>query len=202
MSNHLTRHGSIGSCPNRMPHIALLHETDWDGWRQAARHLALAGIEPAEVTWSVGGDSDAVSAASGGFSLPRALVGLAAAAIQAREPERFGLLYSLVWRAHAGERIMEDATDPDLALARRLALSVRAEAHRMRTNLRYLPIEETGGTRYLGWFAPLHFVLPANAQLIARRFPDLRWSIVTPDGAAHWDRQRPAVWCRRAVNRR
>jgi DNA polymerase len=172
-----------------MPHIALLHETDWDGWRQAARYLALAGIEPAEVTWSVGGDSDALPAASGGFSLPRALVGLAAAAIQAREAERFGLLYSLVWRAHAGERIMEDATDPDLALARRLALSVRAEAHRMRTNLRYLPIEETGGTRYLGWFVPLHFVLPANAQLIARRFPDLRWSIVTPDGAAHWDRQ-------------
>jgi DNA polymerase len=172
-----------------MPHIALLHETDWNGWRQAARHLALAGIEPAEVSWSVGGNSDALPTASGGFSLPRALIGMAEAAIQAREPERFGLLYSLVWRAHAGERIMEDPTDPDLALVRRLALSVRAEAHRMRTNLRYLPIEEAGETRYLGWFAPLHFVLPANAQLIARRFPGLRWSIVTPDGAAHWDRQ-------------
>ncbi len=30
-------------------------------------------------------------------------------------------------------------------------------------------------------------MLPANAQLLARRFPGLAWSIVTPDGAAHWD---------------
>src|SRR6185437_9524290 len=62
----------------------------------------------------------------------------------------------------------------------------RAEAHRMRTNLRFMPVAADGGTRYLGWYAPMHFVLPANAQLVARRFPDLAWSIVTPDGAAHW----------------
>src|SRR6185437_10395143 len=138
---HLTRHGSLGSCPDRMPHIALLHETDWDGWRQAARHLVLAGIEPAEVDWSVGGKSEALPGTSGGFNVPRALVALASVAIQAREPERFGLLYSLVWRAQSGERVLEDPTDPDLVLARRLALSVRAEAHRMRTNLRFLPVE-------------------------------------------------------------
>jgi DNA polymerase len=30
-------------------------------------------------------------------------------------------------------------------------------------------------------------VLPANAQLFARRFPDVIWTIVTPDGSAHWD---------------
>ncbi|HVY17848.1 MAG TPA: UdgX family uracil-DNA binding protein [Rhodopila sp.] len=174
-----------------MPHIALLHETDWSGWRQAARHLALANVEPDDVTWSVGGTGDELPEASGGFSLPRALVDLAALAIQAREKERFGLLYSLVWRAHGGEKVIDDTTDPDLVLARRLALSVRAEAHRMRTSLRFMPVEAADGRtrqapRYLGWYAPLHFVLPANAQLIARRFPDLTWSIVTPDGAAHW----------------
>jgi len=170
-----------------MPHIALLDQTDWSGWRQAARQLVLAGIPPNEVTWSVGGDSDALPEATGAFHLPRSLVGLAAHAFQAREVERFGLLYSLVWRAHGGERIMEDVTDPDLTLARRLALAVRADAHRMRTHVRFLPVSEDGRSRYLGWYAPAHYVLPANAQLIAQRFPDLTWSIVTPDGAAHWD---------------
>jgi uracil-DNA glycosylase len=58
----------------------------------------------------------------------------------------------------------------------------------MRTALRFLPVaNEDGGTRFLGWFEPTHFVLPANAQLLARRHPRLAWSIVTPDGAAHWD---------------
>ena len=62
----------------------------------------------------------------------------------------------------------------------------------MRTNMRFMPVtagtlEPHGLTRWLGWFAPAHFVLAANAQLIARRFPELPWSIITPDGSAHWD---------------
>jgi DNA polymerase len=116
------------------------------------------------------------------------LVSLASQAIQARDADRFGLLYSLVWRANAGERLLENETDPDLSLVRRMALSVRADAHRMRTNMRFLAVPEDGGTHFLGWYEPRHFVLPANAQLITRRFSDLSLSIVTPDGAAHWDR--------------
>ncbi|HVZ07292.1 UdgX family uracil-DNA binding protein [Rhodopila sp.] len=170
-----------------MHKIALNSESDWSGWRQAARQLALAGIEPAEVRWTVGGKGDALPDASGGFHLSRSLVELMAVAFQVRQPDRFGLLYSLVWRVQAGETPPPD--DPDLALARRWALSVRADAHRMRTNTRFLRIQEAAGAcRYLGWFAPRHFVLPANAQLVARRFPDLTWSIITPDGSAHWDR--------------
>src|SRR3954466_5372352 len=142
-----------------MQSIALKNETDWDGWRQAARRLVLAGVEPEAVTWTVGGEMEKLPDASGSFNLPRALVSLASVAIQAREPDRFGLLYSLVWRTHTGEKLLEDDGDPDMALARRLALSVRAEAHRMRTNLRFLPIPDAGGTRYLGWYVPAHFVL-------------------------------------------
>jgi uracil-DNA glycosylase len=172
----------------RMPRIVLKSETDWDGWRQAARTLIHAGAEPETLTWSVGGEPEPLPQASGTFHVPRALVSLASLAIQAREPDRFGLLYSLVWRANGGEKLLENETDPDLSLARRMALAVRAEAHRMRTNIRFLPVaEEHGATRYLGWYEPAHFVLPANAQLTARRYPNLVWSIVTPDGACHWD---------------
>jgi DNA polymerase len=170
-----------------MPHIALARETDWDGWRRATRTLVLAGTDPAEVTWSVGGTADPLPDAAGSFSLSRALVDMAALAIQGREPERFGLLYSLVHRAHHGERIFDQPDDPDLRLAQRLAFAVRAEAHRMRTHLRFLPVQDSDGPRLLGWYAPAHYVLEANAQLIARRFPADPLSIVTPDGSAHWD---------------
>jgi probable DNA metabolism protein len=167
-----------------MQSVVLQSETDWDGWRQAARALVLAGVEPSALTWSVGGTPQALPEASGTFHLPRALVSMAAVAIQAREPERFGLLYSLVWRAHAGEKLLDDADDPDLTLVRRMALAVRADAHRMRTMVRFLPVSDG---RFLGWFEPAHFVLQANALLMARRFPQPAWSVVTPDGAAHWD---------------
>jgi probable DNA metabolism protein len=168
--------------------VVLKNETDWEGWRMAARALVLSGVAPETLSWSVGGEPTRLPDASGSFHVPRALVSLASLAIQARDPDRFGLLYSLVWRANAGEKLLEDDTDPDLALARRLALAVRADAHRMRTNMRFLAVPEDGEKRFLAWFEPAHFVLPANAQLIVRRFPDLALSIVTPDGAAHWDR--------------
>jgi DNA polymerase len=171
-----------------MRKIVLNGETDWEGWRLATRALVLAGIAPQALAWAVGSGTNDLPAGSGSFHVPRALVPLAALAIQARDPDRFGLLYSLVWRINAGEKLLTDDTDPDLSAVRRMALAVRAEAHRMRTNMRFLAVPEGSGTRFIGWFEPAHFVLPANAQLIVRRFPDLALSIVTPDGAAHWDR--------------
>ena len=167
-----------------MPNVALRSETDWDGWRQATRSLVLAGVLPSEVTWSVGAHASDLPSGSGTFAVSRALVSLASLAIQARDQDRFGLLYGLVWRANAGDNPLASDDDPDLSLARRLAFAVRAEAHRMRTHIRFMPAED----RLLGWYAPAHFVLEANAQRLARRFPASVFSLITPDGSAHWDR--------------
>jgi DNA polymerase len=38
-----------------MHHIILDSEIDFDGWRQAARTLALNGVNPSDVTWTVRG---------------------------------------------------------------------------------------------------------------------------------------------------
>ena len=166
-----------------MRQVALTSETDWAGWRTATRALVLAEVESVDVQWIVGGGPAPSPEATGGFSVPRALVALASVAIQAREPERFSLLYNLVRRAHGGEAVLDLLDDPDLNLARQLALSVRADAHRMRTHLRFMP----AGDELLGWYAPKHHVLEANAQLILRRFPARPLTIVTPDASAHWD---------------
>ena len=192
MPANIDRTVGLETCCSRsslfaMTRVVLKNETDWEGWRQATRKLVLTGVEPQAITWSVGGDPDPLPDGSGTFHVPRTLVALASLAIQAREPDRFDLLYSLVWRVNAGEKVLEDDSDPDLSLVRRLGLAVRADAHRMRTNMRYMPVLQEGTTRLLGWFEPSHFVLRANAQLIIRRFPNLTLSIVTPDEAAHWD---------------
>jgi uracil-DNA glycosylase len=171
-----------------MPRVVLSRETEWDGWRSATRALVLAGVRPESVTWTVGpGRGDPLPAGGGTFGIPRPLLALATQAFQARDPDRFGLLYHLIWRAQAGQPVLERTDDPDVIHARRLALAVRAEAHRMRTHLRFLPQGEDGVPFYLGWYVPAHYVLEANAQLIARRFPQRRFVILTPDGSAHWD---------------
>ena len=167
-----------------MRQVALGGETDFAGWRQAARELALAGVPPEEVGWTVGGEGEPDRAtAKGSFSVPRALVTLAGLAIQAREPRRFDLLYRLVWRAQAGALDLDDRSDSEVRQVRGLALTVRAEAHRMRGQLRYLH----AGDRFVGWYRPAHHVLEANGQLLSQQFPDRPVSVLTPEGSAHWD---------------
>ncbi|MGA9866382.1 MAG: UdgX family uracil-DNA binding protein [Acetobacteraceae bacterium] len=169
-----------------MRHVILGGETDFEGWRSHARTLALAGIPPEEVGWWVGSrptPAPTSTESKGGFSVPRALVQLAGLVVQAREADRFDLLYRLIWLAQAGALALDDKTDAELARARRLALAVRAEGHRLRSQLRYLPIEG----RYVGWFAPAHRVLEASAPLLARRFPQFAVSVLTPEASAHWD---------------
>jgi hypothetical protein len=145
------------------------------------------------VTWAVGGHGDPLPPAEGGLTLSRALVSLVTQAFQAREPERFGLLYAQIWRAHHGHLDLGDSADLDLRLARRWALAVRADAHRMRTLIRFAGTSATetpggDGSRYVGWYAPDHYVLEATARLLARRDPARDFTIVTPDGTAHRDR--------------
>lgn len=166
-----------------MRDMTLGTETDWDGWRRATRALVLSGVEPDQVRWQVGGHADELPDASGSFNVPRRLVSIASLAIQSRAPDRFDLLYRVVWRAHRGD-LPED--DPELLQAQALGFEVRAETHRMRTHLRFMNTEAGQAPWLVGWYEPAHRVLEANAQLIARRFPDRPFSIITPDGSAHW----------------
>lgn len=165
-----------------MIRVALAGETDWAGWRQATRALVLAGIDAAQITWRIGGPADALPgfAADAGFTVPRALLALAAQVIQAREPSRFDLLFRLIASAQAA-----GAPDPAaLAAAQALARAVRADTHRLRTQLRFLTLADG---RLLSWYAPAHFVLAANAALIAARPPGRALSIATPDLTVHAD---------------
>ena len=179
-----------------MPSVSLAHEVDFEGWRQAARRLALQDVPPGEVVWSVGAPDDLFASApaadeattpSGTFTVSRPLVELAQTVIQAREPERFALLYDLIWRAHRGEKhLMAEVTDPTVHRAFRLAQSVRRDTHKMRAFVRFREVAEPDGARHVAWFEPDHFIVEANAGFFVRRFATMRFSILTPYRSLHW----------------
>jgi len=176
--------------------IVLQHVVDFEGWRAAARSLALQDVPPEQVIWSVEEASDlfagppGASVVEGAFSVPRSLVALAETVIQARDTARFGLLYAMIWRAHRGEkRLLEDAADPLVQRLLRLGQAVRRDTHKMRAFLRFRAVSEAGATRYVGWFEPDHYIVEANAAFFVRRFATMHWSILTPYRSVHWDGQ-------------
>jgi uracil-DNA glycosylase len=176
--------------------ITLAEPDDFDGWRDAARGLIAESIPPDAVVWQVGtGPADLFGAPTekrqhvrtGSFSVPRAFIDLARHAILARDPERFSLLYTLLFRLRREPGLIEDHADPLLLRLERLAKTVRRDIHKMRAFLRFREMEEDGDTRFVAWFEPDHHIVRANADFFVNRFASMRWSILTPDLSLHWD---------------
>jgi uracil-DNA glycosylase len=173
--------------------VTLEHEEDFDGWRDAARSLALGRVPPSDVTWSVGGSrelfGDEAVLESGGpaFSVPRPFVELARSVICHGDPERFSLLYTLLLRLRAQPKAMKDAADPLVQRLERMAKEVRRDMHKMHAFVRFREVESDGGTRYIAWFEPDHHIVRSNAGFFVRRFSSMDWSILTPELCVHWD---------------
>src|SRR4029078_8337408 len=98
--------------------IILARETDFDGWRKAARALALNDVKPSDVTWAVRGNAPEPAEQllpeppRGTFNVSAKFVELAKAAILHRNGERFALLYRLLWRVRGDHDLLTRARDP------------------------------------------------------------------------------------------
>ncbi len=177
-----------------MRSITLSAPDDFDGWRDAARGLAEAGVPPGEVVWQVGGDTDlfgATAAPAPGpapqFSVPRRFVDLARTIICHRDPERFALLYELLLRVRVQPKLLDDQADPLMYRLHLMERSVSRDIHKMRAFVRFRAVTDAEGERFVAWFEPEHHIVRRNADFFLRRFASMRWSILTPDSCVHWD---------------
>jgi DNA polymerase len=176
--------------------VQLSAPDDFEGWRDAARDLAEAGVPPEAVTWSVEGSEldlfgeDAAAPAAPSFPVPRAFIELARSAICHSDPERFALLYAMLSKLRSNRSAMDDRADPLLNRIERLAKEVRRDIHKMHAFVRFREVEEPGGgARFVAFFEPEHHIVREAAGFFVRRFANMCWSILTPELSVHWDGQ-------------
>src|SRR4051812_4833114 len=123
--------------------ITLDHETDFEGWRKAARALVLSEVQPPDVTWRVRGatpepferSAPPLEPPHGTFSVSAKFVELAQAAILHRDRERFAILYRLLWRLRGDRDLLDVATDSDVARVSAMATAVHRDTQRMQANI-------------------------------------------------------------------
>ncbi len=165
---------------------------DLDGFRRAVRVLIGAAVPPSDVAWVIGEAGlfgEALAGEAPPVSLPRRLADLITDVVPHRDPERYGLLYDLVWRSQHGQRaIIEVASDPVVHRLEMMRKAVRRDLHKMHAYLRFRRVEAEP-ERYVAWFEPDHFILEATAGFFVDRFRAMTWSILTPIGSIHWDRE-------------
>lgn len=174
---------------------------DWDGFRDAARPLLIESVPPSSIIWSeahheaaqlgllAGEEGPAPGlVADATVKVPRAFLDVAESAACHREPAPWPWLYRLLWRISRGEReILDDAADPDVSAVLSMDRAVRRDAHKMTAFVRFRSVNDADGERFIAWFEPRHRIVRRTTPFFVRRFPSMRWSILTPDECVHWD---------------
>ena len=182
--------------------VTLAGEANVDGFRAEARRLLAEGVEPARVSWLVEtrvegdlfGDAPDVDDAPSSpiaarISVPAFFISLCERAALHADPNRFGLLYRLLWRLVHELALRHDPLDADRMQAELMARAVRRDMHKMTAFVRFRPLSAEAGdeVQHVAWFEPDHHIVEATAPFFARRFAQMRWAILTPDRCVRWD---------------
>ncbi|MES1948107.1 uracil-DNA glycosylase [Salinisphaera sp. C84B14] len=173
---------------------------DFAGWQGRARQLLADDTPPERVWWQPSAQSqdtkvslpaDKPPARPAG-RVPRAFVDQARAVACHVDDDRWALLYRLLWRLTHGERhLLQLSGDRDVVRLTAYAKAVRRDVHKMKAFVRFREVDEPGAAdaepRYVAWFEPEHFIVEYVSGFFKRRFANMRWSILTPFGCAHWE---------------
>ncbi|WP_164101849.1 UdgX family uracil-DNA binding protein [Candidatus Laterigemmans baculatus] len=179
----------------------------FDQWRAEARRLLALDVPPADVHWSTASaqpslfdDAPAeashrphrsVSTPSPAFTVPPAFLELAREVACHRDPIRWQVLYSVLWRLLHGERALLKVTvDNDVLRLTRMRKEVTRDVHKMKAFVRFRKVTDGDGEEsYVAWHRPDHQIVRLAAPFFSRRFPAMHWSILTPDESVRWDQR-------------
>lgn len=174
----------------------------FEEWRAAARLCLARGVPPERVLWRTdagqspaqddlfaGDDTTAPALADAPPPrVPAGFVERAALAACHRDPDRFTILYRVLWRlVHEDPRLLRRLTDPDILALERLVSAVRRDAYKMTAFLRFRSLPGESGEHFIAWYEPEHYTLELKLDFFTTRFRNMMWTIMTPYRAAHWD---------------
>jgi DNA polymerase len=173
--------------------VAVPPDDGFAAFRDAARRLLAAGIPPPDVAWTDAPGTSLFAGAPPGdaapATVPRTYVALAEAVACHRDPDRWPLLYEALWRITRNERALLDvASDPLVHRLRRMQAAVRRDQHRMTAFVRFRSVPHGTEEHFIAWYEPAHRVLRRASGFFIDRFANMRFSVLTPDLALHWDR--------------
>jgi len=119
--------------------------------------------------------------------IPQSFIRMSELVVLHRDPQRFSLLYRALWRLVYEPELKHDLGDCDLARLRQMAQAVRRDIQKMKVRLAFRPLPIRGEAVPVAWYEPAHYVAESVGAWLARRDPQSRWILLTPDRSMHWD---------------
>jgi probable DNA metabolism protein len=183
-------------------------DATFESWQEAARTLLRRSTRPRDLIWREkrvprppladldSGDAGESAMPAGRRSgvrmmVPRRFVAAARWVAVHRDPDRWDVLYRVLWRIlHENRKLLDNALDPDVEPFQTMFAQTRRDEHKMRAFVRFRKVDTNDGPHYVAFHRPDHHIVRLAAPFFAGRFASMRWTILTPDECAHWDGER------------
>lgn len=173
-------------------------EPEFEAWREIARRMLREGYAPEQVDLqdvtverplSLALEVEETPVAMGieAPHVPKAFLEKARVAAVHRDPERWNLLYRILWRLQSTRGLLHVEVDDDVALLGRLVSQVHHDVHKMHAFVRFRKIDDVDGEHFVAWYRPDNRIVPLVAPFFQERFAVMRWTILTPDASVDWD---------------
>ncbi|NMH60590.1 TIGR03915 family putative DNA repair protein [Alteromonas ponticola] len=184
-----------------MKTISITSVPGYEQWRIAARECLAQSIPPENIVWQSSqsiqddlfGHTDQKSkvvTAAAKHSIPKSVLDLFKYALCHRDASRFALCYRVLWRViFENKHLVQLKTDDDVLRLNALVKAVKRDAYKISAFLRFREVILDGQEHFVAWYEPEHFSLEVKLDFFQTRFKNMRWSILTPYRAAHWDTQ-------------
>ena len=171
----------------------------FEQWRELARDLIISNQRPEDVRLELNNRQRVMFADNGSvieesvakpFHVPKQFMKLAEAAAYHRTPDRWNLLYRILWRIlNETSHLLEITTDDDVLRLHKLEKEVRRDAHKMKAFVRFRKIIRDGEEQFIAWHRPDHRIVRKVAPFFSRCFKGMNWTILTPHESVTWDQQ-------------
>jgi len=122
--------------------------------------------------------------------VPAEFIKIASAAACFDDPEKWPLLYRILFRlTHSDRNLLEIESDRDVRTARIMEKAVNRDVHKFHAFLRFRRID-CDEEVFAAWHEPQHYIVERASPFFKRRFGTMKFSVLTPKGCAHWDKKK------------
>ncbi len=175
-------------------------EPTFETWREQSRALLAAGQHPDEVIWAERGADNSLFPECAALppspgQVPKvssAFLDIARTAAAHTDPQRWTVLYRVLWRLTCGgeRHLLSIPTDRDVRTLQNWCKAIGRDIHKMHAFVRFRLVgtdEVSGREQFVAWFEPDHRIVRLAASFFQKRFTGMDWSILTPHECVHWD---------------
>lgn len=183
-----------------MKQIVIKTVPGFDEWKVFAKMALTQKIPPDQILWTIKDTENDLFNSSvqkmivdtttvvEPIAVSSTLLSMIETACCYNDPDRFAYFYKVLWRhVYEDKNFFKNAIDKDTIQLNKMMKAVYKDAYKITAFLRFRDLNDNGEEHFIAWYEPEHYTIERVIPFFKTRFKNMKWSILTPYRAIHWD---------------